>query len=700
MITHKDTLGIIIPFQGMYSYSEILNGASSLATQLGYQIQAFYGAADQLHQYYDTERIAAWTIINSVEGNRWLNDLDQRIPQLIISPEHEDIRRSMIIPDNVGGARMVVDHLINHGHERIVFIGGLKHADIAGRYRGYQQALEQASLQLDPQLTIDIIQEPFWHRQTADAMLTAFLHKEIPFTAIFAATDELAFGVLSALQRAGLSVPDQIALVSFDDSPPAATARPPLTSVRQSFNDLGRTAARVMIDMHQGNITGRQVYEIMAHVVTRTSCGCMPQYMYDDLIFASREQADSQEQIIFSISEVLVVGADVPTSDVYSYVRQLYAGLCEVLVSYDLKQWSKILEQNLPPLLSRPELINNLPNVLKLLGQYTVATTVANLTRQAVQERAAHLTSLAERAAVFFGVLGNHIQNGRWFELSNATLQITRVLSALDYEHLIELDWLKNSSIQFAALFLLDHSTGTMHLRGTFQAAEHDKNPSFAQRVVDRIPPPGLVHEADVPIAMIHTLEFKERIFGVVYIIPEEGNSVIAHTYSGIWVEQLAGLLNRFELEDNLRKNNASLQALHDQERELSIVIRDLSAPVVPITEGIVILPLIGSIDDKRAEQIIQNLLEAVSSYDAEVIVLDITGVPIVDTQTASYLLRATQAVRLLGAKVVLTGIRPEIAQTIVHLGIDTAQITTAANMEAGLSYALRQRGLQIARMS
>ncbi len=691
----KDTLGIVLPDHGMYSYSEILQGAQAIAVPLGYRIQAFYGAGQTLHHYFDKSRIVGWAIVNSLAGNEWLNDLDDDIPQLIISPENEDAKRSIIIPDNVGGSRLIVDHLISHGHERIVFIGGLKHPDIAGRYRGYQQALQQAGLAVDPALTLNITSAEFWHRNAAEELLTAFINTATSFSAVFAATDELAFGAINALEKARLVIPDQVAVVGFDDTPQATTTRPPLTTVRQSFIDIGSTTARVLIDLVQGSLSRQHIYEVISHAVIRTSCGCLPQYMHDDLLSIIGEQSDDKERQIINIAETLVVGADVPTTQVYPIVRQLYEGFHKALLSQNLKQWSTVIEQALPPLLTHPKLVNNLPIAIQLLGQHLPASDAGAMTRQTLQERAERLITIAERAAVFFGVLGNNIQSGRWFLLTNTIHRITRILSQIDYDQLISLEWLKDSSIQFAALFLYNSDSSILRLAGVFSDRAIEPTP-FLHQPVEYIPPAALLNETKIPIAMIHTLGFKNQIQGLFYIVPQEGSSTIAHTYYGIWVEQLAALLSRFKLDENLRQNNDSLRILHDQERVLSNVVRDLSAPVVPVTEGIVVLPLIGLIDDLRAEQIMTNLLESVNIYDAEVIVLDITGVPIVDTQTASYLLRAAQAVRLLGARVIVTGIRPEIAQTIVQLGIDTEQITTAANMEAGLRYALRLRGLQI----
>ena len=125
--------------------------------------------------------------------------------------------------------------------------------------------------------------------------------------------------------------------------------------------------------------------------------------------------------------------------------------------------------------------------------------------------------------------------------------------------------------------------------------------------------------------------------------------------------------------------------------------LRELSTPLIPLADGLVIMPLIGSIDSRRAQQVIETLLEGVTNNQARMVILDITGVPIVDTQVAAALLRAAQAVNLLGAQVVLTGIRPEIAQTLVGLGVDLSRITTRGSLQSGIAYALgRDQQLQV----
>ncbi len=117
--------------------------------------------------------------------------------------------------------------------------------------------------------------------------------------------------------------------------------------------------------------------------------------------------------------------------------------------------------------------------------------------------------------------------------------------------------------------------------------------------------------------------------------------------------------------------------------------LRELSTPLLPLAKGILAMPLLGTIDSNRAQMVMETLLEGVSAYQAETVILDITGVQMVDTQVANVLIQAAQAVKLLGAQVVLTGIRPMMAQTLVSLGVDLSSIVTRSTLENGIAYAL-----------
>ncbi|NTW02301.1 MAG: STAS domain-containing protein [Oscillochloris sp.] len=140
----------------------------------------------------------------------------------------------------------------------------------------------------------------------------------------------------------------------------------------------------------------------------------------------------------------------------------------------------------------------------------------------------------------------------------------------------------------------------------------------------------------------------------------------------------------------------AFTEAREDVIRAQMGAIEELSAPIVPIYRGVLIMPLIGKIDSQRTDAIIHALLESIAQQSASIVLLDITGVPIVDTITAHHIIQAAHMVRLLGAEIILVGIGPEIAQTVVQLGIDMSGIVTRADLQAGFAYALTQMRLQI----
>lgn len=136
--------------------------------------------------------------------------------------------------------------------------------------------------------------------------------------------------------------------------------------------------------------------------------------------------------------------------------------------------------------------------------------------------------------------------------------------------------------------------------------------------------------------------------------------------------------------------------AFAEQQRQEELIdqqtaaLAELSTPLLTISPTTVVMPLVGAVDSRRVAQIMDALLNGVANSRASIVILDITGVSVVDTQVADAFIRASQAVGLLGAQVVLTGIRPEVAQTLVQLGVDLRSIITRGTLQDGITYALR----------
>jgi rsbT co-antagonist protein RsbR len=124
--------------------------------------------------------------------------------------------------------------------------------------------------------------------------------------------------------------------------------------------------------------------------------------------------------------------------------------------------------------------------------------------------------------------------------------------------------------------------------------------------------------------------------------------------------------------------------------------ILEISTPVIQIWDGVLMAPLVGTLDSERTQQLMERLLERIVETNSAVALLDVTGVPTIDTRTAQHLAETTTAVRLLGAQAVLTGVRPAIAQTLAHLGVYLGDITTRSSLAAGLRVALDLLNLQV----
>jgi rsbT co-antagonist protein RsbR len=133
-------------------------------------------------------------------------------------------------------------------------------------------------------------------------------------------------------------------------------------------------------------------------------------------------------------------------------------------------------------------------------------------------------------------------------------------------------------------------------------------------------------------------------------------------------------------------------EVINRQQREML----ELSTPVVKLWDGILALPMIGTLDSARTQVVMENLLQKVVETGAQIAILDITGVPTVDTLVAQHLLKTVTALRLMGAECIISGVRPQIAQTIVHLGVDLQGVTTKANLADALALALKRTGSKL----
>lgn len=165
-----------------------------------------------------------------------------------------------------------------------------------------------------------------------------------------------------------------------------------------------------------------------------------------------------------------------------------------------------------------------------------------------------------------------------------------------------------------------------------------------------------------------------------------------AAAFDGLWA--ITSLVDRMAQWTATTYQRAREQVIVRQQQELL----ELSTPVVKLWEGVLAVPMIGTLDSNRTQMVMEALLQRIVETGSELAIIDITGVPTVDTLVAQHLLKTVTAIRLMGADCIISGIRPQIAQTIVHLGIDLQGIVTKASLADALALAMKRSGYTVSR--
>jgi rsbT co-antagonist protein RsbR len=213
---------------------------------------------------------------------------------------------------------------------------------------------------------------------------------------------------------------------------------------------------------------------------------------------------------------------------------------------------------------------------------------------------------------------------------------------------------------------------------GTFEALQ-----AYARNLSERIIPRGVeTHE----------------VVGIVLLLRDVLARSLFATYQTDF-EKLNRILDAYEPAANRIANTVAVGFVQERERVIrqqQEAIRELSTPVLQVRERLLILPIIGVIDPQRARQLTEQLLRGIRTNRAKVVVIDITGVAAMDVTVANHLVQTVEASRLLGATVIVTGLSPEIAQTLVTIGVDLGKMNTVGDLQGGIEQAERLLGYKV----
>ncbi len=217
---------------------------------------------------------------------------------------------------------------------------------------------------------------------------------------------------------------------------------------------------------------------------------------------------------------------------------------------------------------------------------------------------------------------------------------------------------------------------------GSVEALQH-----YARDLSERIIPRGVeTHE----------------VVGIVLLLRDVLARSLFEKYQGDFA-LLNRVLDAYEPAANRIANTVAVSFVEERERVIrqqQEAIRELSTPVLPVRERLLILPIIGVLDGERARQLTEQLLTGIRKHRARVVVIDITGAPDVDETVANHLVQTVDASRLMGASVIITGLSPKIAQTLVTIGVDLSKMDTMGDLQGGLEKAERLLGYTVAQDS
>lgn len=273
-VRKANTVGLLVSDIQNPFFTSIMRGIQDTLLAQGYVLLAANSDEDEEQERIHIETLLAEEVAGiilapaSASARSYANLIDEGVGLVIIDRIPNRLKVDSVLVDNAAGAHVAVEHLIDLGHRRIGIIVGREHISTAmERLEGYRSALKEAGLPFDPELvsTGDFRQEGGYEA------MNGLLSLPNPPTAVFSSNNVMTLGALQAIHEKCIRIPDEIALVSFDDMPWAASLQPPLTAVAQPTYEIGTTAATLLLDRVKEPTRSTRRIILEAELITRAS---------------------------------------------------------------------------------------------------------------------------------------------------------------------------------------------------------------------------------------------------------------------------------------------------------------------------------------------------------------------------------------------------------------------------------------------
>jgi DNA-binding LacI/PurR family transcriptional regulator/anti-anti-sigma regulatory factor len=671
-------------------------------------------------------------------GVQAIFDRYRSLPAVAIEEAPAGIPR--VVVDNYRAMREAIVHLIEvHKYRRIAFIRGpdLIHVGAHRRYQAYLDVLTEYGLPVDP----DLVSPPaegkeMWETVVGEAGISLFLdQRHVDFDAVVTANDVFAQGAVDALQARGIHVPQQVAVIGFDNVDYGRWLTPPLTTVSLQTYEQGRQAAETLLTLLEGGKVPEQV-DVPLKLIIRQSCGCVnpavaqaaagPVRLTGEL---SEGTIDAQRHKILAEMRQAINTADAGLNSDWAG-RLLAAFLTELVEDEATGTFLPTLDTILRQVTAVDGQISEWQNVISTLRRCV-------LPHLGLEEALQRAEDLWLQAQVMIGEIAQRAQGHQAWQTEEQTRLLNRIETALittfDVEGLARVLTRELPRLGIPGCYLSLYEDPQRPIEQSRLILAYDKRGILAAEAGTEVfPSPWLVPAGLLPQGrpysyVVEPLYFHEEQLG--FVVLEQGlrqgaiydmlreliSSALKSALLSREREKAEAALKQAyaEVEQQVEERTAELrketaereqaqaESLHLQQEVIEAqkqALMELSTPVIPVMEGIIVVPLIGAIDTMRARDITRALLVGIQKYHAKIVILDITGVPIVDSNVASHLNKTIQAAQLKGTRTIVTGISEAVAETVVDLGIDWSSIETLADMQTGLRSALTAMGLRIKR--
>lgn len=475
---------------------------------------------------------------------------DTGTPVALVSARFADFAAPTAAPDNYGGTAAAVEHLIEHGHTRVGFVGNFAQSDVHDRWLAYVATLQAHGIDADPTLRFEIADNEYDGGETAAAQLTS---SPDPPTAVMVATDRNALGLMRAVREAGWRIPDDLAIIGFDNIEAGALSTPPLSSVDQRFDDVGALAARLVL----AQLTGHEVTPT-THTLARTdlalrgSCGCSTEQETS----AAGGHAIARRSVLDALQSDLRTG-DVDRDSAMAASAEAAVSDIDALLALATPADSAAAMRAVRDLTGQPDRLRSITrHIIRYVRTAGGASELTSHDRVAFLERIERLTAdlwQLQAAAL-------HRQAELTETALEEQLRVDVQLGGTDGTDPCRLGWLAGTHVRagILALWEEDHSPARrLRITGTFDADGVLSNLPDGAVTPEEFPPAALIDAASLPdrrACVVVPVDSDRREWGLLAVVGEIRSASTLEPYRH-WAAQLSSHLDQQAMQEALRVN-------------------------------------------------------------------------------------------------------------------------------------------------